>query len=97
MMTSFFNVSPRQNQNIDQEATLAMHVLYPPEVREQLLYILNPTGNIEAGLELDIWAGSYLDPVPMRWGFCRLNRHSCSKCQMFFTPSNCNQEERGMV
>lgn len=54
-------------QVLDNPADLRLDLLFPDGVDEIMLYFSSKTGNVELGLELDFWSGTYRDPLVVRW------------------------------
>ncbi len=54
-------------QVLDNPADLRLDLLFPEGVDEIMLYFSSKTGNVELGLELDFWSGTYRDPLVVRW------------------------------
>ncbi len=55
-------------QVINHAASLKLDLHYPHGTEELLLYFHTKTGNVELGLELNFWAGAYLNPLSVKCG-----------------------------
>ncbi len=53
-------------QHITRESNIVLNVIFPSDVQEQHLYFLNPSGNVDAGIQVDVWVGSYIEPLYLK-------------------------------